>query len=334
MPDPLKHTVSASEVPALFDASPWVTRWMLYQRFAHGVELPKQEDFRMRMGKLLQPVIMQLTAEELRLDVTPREDTREHYVRHEKHPVGCSLDAWTRCPTRGLGMVECKNVDWLRWKETYTFDQEGACIAAPAHYEIQLQTQMLVTGAKWGVISTLVGGNELELLERRPDEAVHAAIISAVYAFLDDVKHAREPDVLKACEYDLVSYLVEGFEPEPPLDLRNAHEDGEEVFEAALEYNEVKAKRRDLDKREKALKARLVDFARRHGSPSVILTDEGTLRLSKGKDTFRKLPTEIRALADAARGYVSEEILDAVLEAETQIARRGSVSVTFKEVSE
>ena len=34
MPDQTLKTISASEAAALFNASPYVTRWMLYQRFA------------------------------------------------------------------------------------------------------------------------------------------------------------------------------------------------------------------------------------------------------------------------------------------------------------
>jgi hypothetical protein len=39
MPDRERLTVSATEASALFDASPYVTRWMLYRRFALGEEV-------------------------------------------------------------------------------------------------------------------------------------------------------------------------------------------------------------------------------------------------------------------------------------------------------
>jgi hypothetical protein len=42
VPDRTLKTISATEAPALFNASPYVTRWMLWQRFANGMDIDSE----------------------------------------------------------------------------------------------------------------------------------------------------------------------------------------------------------------------------------------------------------------------------------------------------
>lgn len=188
MPDPLKKTLSATQIPALFDASPYLTKWLLWQHFANDLPIDKEADERMDWGKRLEPAIFKAVCEELNLD--GEHHAGQEYFRHESLPIGCTPDGTIFDLNRGEGSVECKNVDWLRWRDAWS-DTE-----APRHIEIQTQSQMLVRGHRWGIISCLVGGNDLRLYHREPDLALHREIEERVAEFFASVKERREPDPL------------------------------------------------------------------------------------------------------------------------------------------
>lgn len=192
MPDPTKQTVSASQMPALFGLSPYCTEWLLFQHFANGMPLEVDADERMDWGTKLEAVILHATAAKLRADVIPHPQV--DYLRHPSLPIGCTPDGYVLDPQRGLGFVEAKNIDYLRWRDTWT-DTE----AAP-HVEAQHQTQLAIPhpefGApKWGVIAALVGGNDLRLYPRDVLPDVQAQIAAKARSFLDTVREKKEPPI-------------------------------------------------------------------------------------------------------------------------------------------
>src|ERR1700719_3849541 len=103
MPDPELTTISATESPALFGASPYVTRWMLYQKFANGENIEKPADERMNWGKLMQPLIIDEVRKCWGFEVIPNEET---YVR--RGLLGCTRDATIIAPGIGPGALEIK----------------------------------------------------------------------------------------------------------------------------------------------------------------------------------------------------------------------------------
>src|SRR5262245_10974515 len=101
MPDPQRETLSATQTPALFHVSPYLTRWMLYQHFAKGLAIDKAGDTRMDWGKRLQPLVLEKAAEDLRLQVRPNEETY-----HRRNRLGATRDATIVDPDRGPGALE------------------------------------------------------------------------------------------------------------------------------------------------------------------------------------------------------------------------------------
>src|SRR5258708_3729074 len=134
MPDVTKQSVSASQAPALFGHSPYSTKWLLWQHFKNDVPIEPPEDLRMGWGKLLQAVILRAAADQYGLEMQP--NLAEEYIRRGR--LGCTLDGEMLVPDGEPIIVEAKNVDWLRWRDTWTES------AAPMHVEIQLQEQLLV----------------------------------------------------------------------------------------------------------------------------------------------------------------------------------------------
>lgn len=191
MPDPTKATVSATQSPGLFGVSPWVTRWMLWQSFAKGVDIDGQADARMTWGTKLQPLIVAQAAEDLKLEVLPNAED----IYHRRGLLGCTRDATIICPDRGPGALETKCVfDYRTWMADW-----GGGKVAPKHYEIQLQQQMAVgegNGApsySWGVLAVWVAG-EVHYFERKPIFDLWQRLNDEAGAFFQSVNEGKEPD--------------------------------------------------------------------------------------------------------------------------------------------
>lgn len=257
--------VGASYVAALFGVSPWETEWTLWHKW-RGHEFPKRsDDERMSSGRLLEPVIIDQVRQQLGLIVEP--NTEQRWVTHPKYPVGCIVDAWVHCPTRGLGVVECKAHDYLWWRQNYAFDEAGQCTAAAEHEEIQLAAEMLAIGARWGLIACAVGGNVAEplLIERRPDAELEGAIIRRTRDFLVSVDRGIEPSVTgTAAELRGLSDL---YPPEQELqealDLRGT-DLGAELATLAESYLEAQTSRKRAEASERSAKVALLNAARDH----------------------------------------------------------------------
>lgn len=196
MPDPTKQTISATEASGLWNVSPYVTRWMLWQRFAKGIDIDSTEDSRMSWGKKLQPLIIQQAAEDLKFEVIPNVDD----TYHRRGLLGCTRDATIICPDRGPGALETKCVfDYRTWMA----DWDGGN-APPRQHEIQLQMQMLVGDQQndpdhnfgmynWGVIAAWVAG-DVYYFEREPIFDLWDRLNDEAAAFFKSIADGTEPD--------------------------------------------------------------------------------------------------------------------------------------------
>lgn len=99
MPDPQNATVSATQSPMLLNASPYGTKWMLWQKFANGMAMRVEENERMRWGTLMQPLVLSEASYALKLEVSASDE----YVR--RGSLGCTRDAVVYCPDRGPGAL-------------------------------------------------------------------------------------------------------------------------------------------------------------------------------------------------------------------------------------
>ena len=194
MPNPIKKTISATESPALFNASPYVTRWMLWQKFANGIDIEKVSTSRMDWGKKIQPLIIEQVAEERKLEIIPNTDT---YVR--RGLLGCTRDGTIIDPQRGPGALEIKCVfDYNVWATKWKGGQQ-----VQREVEIQLQQQMLVgdgsdrvgwSGSyQWGLICVWVCA-DLYYFERSPVTDLWSKLETEATKFFISVETRIEPD--------------------------------------------------------------------------------------------------------------------------------------------
>jgi predicted phage-related endonuclease len=188
MPDVTRQTLSATETPALWGLSPYVTKWMLYQRFAGGVELDQNENVRMSWGRKLQPLVIAQAAEDLHLVVEPNHD----HAYRRRGRLGCTRDATIFCPDRGRGALETKCVfDYATWMREWDGGRR-----VPPHHEIQQQQQMKVGDDDgpyaWGVLAVWVAGAQY-YFERRPLGEFWQLLDQEAEAFFAAVAAKSEP---------------------------------------------------------------------------------------------------------------------------------------------
>lgn len=190
MPDPSLKTVSASQVGALFNVSPYDTKWTLWHKF-RGTIKDEPGDDRMDWGNKMQPLLLSQCADDLKLEVKPIHE----YVR--RGVLGATKDAIVYDPQRGPGALETKCVfDYRQWMTRW------AGGVPPTDIELQLQTQMFVGDGDedkpsfgWGIIAVWLAG-EMIYFERTPNNDLIEEAQARARDFLTSLEFGKEPDAL------------------------------------------------------------------------------------------------------------------------------------------
>lgn len=320
MPDKTLQTISATQVPALFNQSPYMTLYMLWHHFKNGLPLDADPNERMEWGFALQTIIIEAAAKKLRLEHV--ENVADEYSRSPDFRVGCTIDGFMLDPSRGLGFVECKNVDGLVFRDQWTDD------AAPPHIELQHQTQLMVPHPehglpKWGVIAALVGGNELKLYERQPLDDVQNLIAGEATAFFESLEKGIEPDAFgDEKEIAALAFLY----PEAP-ELKTLVIDDPDKANAfadtADQYAKVREQRLISEKAEKQLKAKLLATAKDNGIV-IAANCEAIIKKTVTKQQVKKLPV---AALESLSGVEDPGIAD-IIDAGGVITRKAGLKQT------
>jgi putative phage-type endonuclease len=131
-------------------------------------------------GTLIEPLVMQYTADQLELEILPTSAPR-----HPKYPfLSGELDGLILGDPRGGGVYEGKTTAWsqkAKWKD-----------APPPEYRIQLVHYFLVTGLTWGVIGVLIGGNDYRRFEIVRDDEECELLLTLELRFWERVLQARK----------------------------------------------------------------------------------------------------------------------------------------------
>lgn len=191
MPDPEMKTVSASQAAALWNVSPYMTRWMLWQKFANGLaDDDEPETERMKWGKLLEPLVLAEASRKMKLETRGNKG-----IYFRRGLLGATRDATIVAPDRGPGAVEVKCVfDYSVWAQDWDGGRK-----VPKQHEIQLQTQMFVGDGdgypqfQWGLIVAWVCA-DLYFYERTPIVPLWAQLGIEAGRFFRSIEEKREPD--------------------------------------------------------------------------------------------------------------------------------------------
>jgi predicted phage-related endonuclease len=241
--------VTSTETPALFNASPYLTKFELWHNKSGTQVTEFIESERTKWGRRLEAPIAAGIAEDQGWQIEPLKS----FAVMEDIRAGSSFDYLANAPNRGGGILEIKNVDGLEFLRKWTVTDDGQ-IEAPAHIEIQLQHQLMVSGYPWGCIGAMVGGNRPTLIIRERDDAVCQAIRRAIQEFWRTVDAKEPPDPNFAEDADAIAKLYAYAEPGKMLDASGR----EDIRVLCDTYKTAAADEKDAASRKDAAKAELL----------------------------------------------------------------------------
>lgn len=242
--------VGASEVAALFDASPYLTRFELWHRKTGDIATPEfdaiaddgtPENERIYWGVRLEAAIIEAACERYGYTIEARDERLTNGKGLGGHP-----DAIANCPTRGRGILEIKTADWLVRK--------GWGDEPPLHYLLQSQAYQGLAGAKWGDVLVLVGGNKLERFQYEFRPKVYAEIEKRVAAFWHTIADRKAPPADYARDLDAIKELY-GEQGDETIDLVGDNR----AAIAAAEYLAAAEEVKLATARKEAAQAELID---------------------------------------------------------------------------
>jgi predicted phage-related endonuclease len=148
-------------------------------------EADREEALALRLGNMLEPLAIELVAEERGLWVAPGET-----VRHATEKwIGATPDAFSvrKGSAARLGVIEAKAV--ARYRLSHGGDDLDAI---PDYVHVQVQWQMLATGLKTAYVSALLG-LEFKSFVVEHDDALASALVEVCGAFWRNHVVPRRP---------------------------------------------------------------------------------------------------------------------------------------------
>jgi len=215
------HDITSTECGALFglDSASYIpTLFELWHRKKNNTAVEFTPNDRVKWGQRLEATIAAGIAEDnewkvrkmteyIRLpeerlgasfdfEIVVAEQIPEVYRKHKIEIENLAPGMTLEIPAgdeyfQSLGLLEIKNVDALQLRDKWIIDEDN--VEAPAHIELQIQHQLLVSGRKFAYLGALIGGNKVVLLRREPDAAIHQAIKEKAKAFWASVESGKPP---------------------------------------------------------------------------------------------------------------------------------------------
>ena len=270
--------ITSTEVSALYDLSPYITEFELYQQKKDKKVVEISDNERMFWGRNLESAIAHGAAESMGWDISKF----DVYMRNPETRLGSSFDYKIHSVEDGDGILEIKNVDAVAYRNNWKDD--GVNIEGPEHIELQIQHQMEVANLDWTALVCLVGGNTQKIIYRDRDRQIGKDLTEKVKAFWDRVDAGTPPaiDYLRDAEYVIKK-------------LRNQAEAGvilaadEDMDRLVDEYDTVSREYYSLGKTRDAIKAQILDLSQ---NASKIISANGTISCGMSKESKGKLITQ------------------------------------------
>lgn len=196
--------LTSTDVAALFNRNPYMTKWELWHRKAKLVSSDFRDSERMAWGRRLEMAIAAGVAEERGWVVAPMDE----FITLPEVRLGSSFDFRIKEPR---AILEIKNVDGLVFHRDWEDSEKE--VAPPAHIEFQIQHQMLVAGDTKAYIGALIGGNRLVVLERDADPVVHEAILAEAEKFWESIADNDPPPLSPDTDIAAIQAVYSHAEP-------------------------------------------------------------------------------------------------------------------------
>lgn len=269
--------LTSSDIAALFGLSPYKTHFELWHEKRAGERVEFKENERLTWGKRLEPAVAAGIAEDQGWAIRPMKE----YMRLAGLRIGSSFDfrvvqgftfatrnnmSYLVDDTADDAILEIKCVDWLMFRDGWTIDE--GFIEAPAHIEIQVQHEMLVSGLRRAYIGVMVGGNDIRIIEREADDSVQRGILAAARAFWASIDSNTPPDPVMPDDAAAVIRLNQFAQPGKLVDAR----DDAELATLLLEYQRLGKIEKDAAEERKVVKA---DILVRIGDAEKVIASNG-----------------------------------------------------------
>lgn len=204
MTTPRPRYIGASEVAALFDAHPYMTHFQLWHIKAGNIAKPPfASTDRSFWGDVIEPSVARGFCRLHGYDLIELDDEQRFRV-HPTIPQCCAnLDYMFReMEGEAEKLLECKTVDFISFRDSFPNEN------LPLQYELQLQQQMMCTGAAEGVVAVLVGGNELREYKRHYRPTVADSIAKAIGDFWQSIRDNNPPAPSYARDGKALAWLM------------------------------------------------------------------------------------------------------------------------------
>lgn len=244
------NDITSTEISALFNCSPYTTRFELWHRKHDKTVVELEPNDRLRWGTRLQDSIAAGIAEDNGWKIRKMDE----YIRMDGERLGASFDFAIEeiDGVKVNGLLEIKNVDALIFRDGWILD--GDNMEAPPHIELQAQQQLLVSNADFNYIGALVGGNRVVLMKREPDLSIQKAILKANDDFWKSINAGEmpEPDFERDAEFIIA--MNSHAEPGKVIDVK----DTPAILSLVELYLMLSAKMKEAKEKKDALKAEIL----------------------------------------------------------------------------
>jgi len=240
------HHVGGSEVAALFDLHPFLTRFELWHRKKGNLpEDDLSDNDRVFWGTVLEPAIGAGISERTGWPL-------QKVHRYAQHPsiagMGASPDFEILDHPRGRGLVQVKNIDGLVFRQAW---EDGK---PPIYYQLQLQHELACTGYSWGALGVLIGGNKLEIFDYPRHEPTISKLEREVASFWQSIAANDEPHPDFERDLDTIRILFGSSQPGKVADLT----DNARLTELCQLYKAAGADEKSAAGRKDAVKAEIL----------------------------------------------------------------------------
>lgn len=227
--------IGASEIGAILGLNRWATALDVYaEKLDYGKSEPGESA---EWGRLLEPVILEEFGRRSGLTVFPD----GYLLRSVEHP-------WCLATLDGYAEVDGQRVP-VEVKTATVYLEDEWAEGAPECYRAQVNQQLLVTGAPFGFIACLLGGQRLMWARIERDEQLIRQIIRQGSEFWQRVQDRDPPPVQDGRDRAALGRIhsEDGTETELPAD----------VGELIASLDELRAEMRSMKKTDASLCARI-----------------------------------------------------------------------------
>ena len=258
-----KH-IGASEVAGLANLSPYITAYSLYHVKAGTSPQPSVNEHSVSVGVALEGAIAALYASQNNLDLTK---VKEYHQCDALPFLGATLDYRFVSHEGKWVIVEIKHVTTWAWRD-HGWSPENDYI--PPHYEMQIVSQMMCTGAEEGRVVVFCDGEIYTFFRKRGDEKVEKIVAEITRLVTDMERRIKEkdiPDVFgKSVDLEVMGIAARADLNKPLLDLSHERDANNALHELYVWQENAKMAEDGIKK----AKAQITLMLERHSNDGAV----------------------------------------------------------------